>query len=70
MKGQKMKMSDDQQMSDDQLCESCILAGKRVVATGHSSHPDWAGYWLCDDCIAEYDSRAPIAPLNLSDSSD
>lgn len=41
-------------------CESCLVTGEHVPATGHSTNPDWSGYDLCDECIAEYNSRAPI----------
>ncbi|MCL6560534.1 MAG: hypothetical protein K6U74_17410 [Firmicutes bacterium] len=34
------------------MCESC---GEKP-ATGRSRNPDWSGYDLCDECIAEYDS--------------
>ena len=44
------------------LCDSCLESGARVPATGRSTHPDWSGYDLCDECIAEYDGRLAPAP--------
>jgi len=41
-------------------CESCAVTGIKTPATGHSNNPEWSGYDLCDECIAEYDSRQPI----------
>ena len=44
-----------------QECESCAEIGKHgVPATGRSTNPGWIGYWLCDECRAEYDSRPRI----------
>lgn len=46
-------------MNDE--CESCAAGGIHgVIATGHSTNPEWTGYDLCDECQAEYNSRSPI----------
>ena len=34
-------------------CESCGVK----PATGQCKNPDFSGYYLCDECAAEYDSR-------------
>ncbi len=34
-------------------CESC----NENPVTGHCKNPDFAGYDLCAECIAQYDSR-------------
>lgn len=40
-------------------CESCAAAGQHgIPAVGHSTNPNWSGYWLCQECIDEYNSRA------------
>lgn len=43
-------------------CESCLASDPRVEreATTRSTNPDWAGYPLCDECAAEYNSRPPL----------
>jgi len=45
-----------------QMCESCAEGGYVVPAVGHSENLDWSGYWLCEECIREYNSRAPLEP--------
>jgi hypothetical protein len=42
------------------FCDSCAVSGDRVLATGHSTNPDWSGYDLCDECQEEYNQRDPI----------
>lgn len=39
------------------LCESCAVAGEEIPAVGRCKNPDFAGHWLCEECIAEYDDR-------------
>ncbi len=39
-------------------CPSCAVAGIHTPATTRSNNPDFAGYELCEECAAEYDSRA------------
>lgn len=41
----------------NEKCESCLVAGEHVPATTRSVNPDYAGYVLCQECAAEYDSR-------------
>lgn len=42
-------------------CESCAQNGAHgVPAVGHSRNPEWSGYDLCQECIAEYDNRPPV----------
>lgn len=48
-------------------CESCLVAGEHVPATGHSANPDWSGYDLCDACRAEYDSRPPVDDRHIKE---
>lgn len=39
-------------------CESCAEVGiHNIPAIGHCQNPDYSGYWLCAECITEYDSR-------------
>ena len=38
-------------------CESCLMTGDRVIATTHSTRPEWSGYNLCEECAAEYNNR-------------
>ena len=38
-------------------CESCLASGDHRPATTHSRNPNFAGYALCAECAAEYDSR-------------
>ena len=45
------------------MCESC----NEKPATGHCQNPDFAGYELCDECKAEYDSR-PHGAIEASQS--
>lgn len=45
-------------------CESCAETGIQTVATTKSINPDFAGYALCEDCAAEYDSRIPQSAEN------
>ena len=47
-------------MTDEKLCESCLVAGEKVPATTRSTNPDWIGYDLCAKCAEEYDSRLPV----------
>jgi hypothetical protein len=35
------------------------MGGIETPATTHSRNPDYYGYELCEECAAEYDSRAP-----------
>ncbi len=51
---------EEEKMMTQKWCESCAEGGLETSATGHSTNPDWSGYDLCDDCIAEYNGRAPI----------
>lgn len=44
------------------MCQCCAQDGSQIPAIGHSKNPDWSGYWLCQDCIDEYDARAPLEP--------
>lgn len=39
-------------------CPSCLTAGQHRPATTRSANAEWAGYELCEECAAEYDSRA------------
>ena len=39
------------------LCESCLIGGIEREATTQSTNPGFAGYELCAECAAEYDSR-------------
>ena len=42
-------------------CESCAENGDHgVPAVGHSENPEWSGYWLCEQCIHEYNGRPPV----------
>ena len=41
-------------------CEACQAGGIETPAIGNSKNPDWSGYELCEECIAEYDSREPL----------
>ena len=39
-------------------CESCAASGQYgIPATTRSANPDYAGYNLCAECAAEYNSR-------------
>ena len=48
-------------------CDAHLVNGEHVPATGHSSNPEWAGYNLCDKCLAEYNNRQPIEGAGLSE---
>ena len=48
----------------NQECESCAEAGDHgVPGVGYSKNKNWSGYWLCQECINEYDSRMPETPF-------
>jgi hypothetical protein len=38
-------------------CDSCLESGEHTPATTTSTNPDYSGYELCAECVAEYDSR-------------
>jgi len=50
-------------MEIDQECESHANSGEHnAPAVGHCRNPDYSGYWLCQECIDEYDSRMGYTP--------
>jgi hypothetical protein len=51
-------------------CESHAVNGEHVPAVGHSSNPDWSGYNLCAECIAEYDRRPAVNSCHNSQFTD
>ena len=38
----------------------CEVPGCQNEATGHTTNPEFSGYFMCDECIQEYDSREPL----------
>jgi len=44
-------------------CDAHAEGGEHgIPAVGHTKNPDWSGYDLCQECIDEYEERAPIGP--------
>ena len=42
------------------LCEACAASEPPTslrLGVGRSENPEYSGYWLCQECIEEYDNR-------------
>ena len=54
-------------MMATQECESCAESGEHdIPAIRHSANPDFIGYWLCEECATEYDSRPPVNQATIT----
>lgn len=49
----KTRVEGETMVTERIMCESC----NERPSTGHCQNPDYVGYNLCDECMAEYDSR-------------
>lgn len=48
-------------------CDACLDKKIHKPATTKSTHPDFSGYELCQDCAGELNRRKPTYPFPTED---